>query len=129
MRRAGESCTRSDSWTALTVVLAIVLLFLVVIFVPRPNIRLTNVRYETSSCDQATSSVVATAYVTLTNGGKADGYIVVRFHVDNVQRATGSFYVSADATVDGSLMATITGCYAHRYGVETCYPAGESATC
>jgi hypothetical protein len=111
------------------VVLAIVLLLLVVIFVPRPNIRLTSVRYETSSCDSVTSSVVATAYVALANGGRADGYIIVRFYVDGIRRATGGFYVAAQAAVAGTLTATIPGCLSHHYAIDTCYPAAESTTC
>jgi len=111
------------------VVLAIVLLLLVVIFVPRPNVRLTNVRYQTSSCDPVTSSVIATAYVTFTNTGTVDGYIVARFYVDGERRATSGFVVAVQATVEGTLVATILGCVAHHYSLDTCFPSGESMTC
>ncbi len=105
------------------------LLLLVVIFVPRANIRLTDVRYETSSCDPVTSSVVATASVALTNTGGADGYIMVRFYVDGQRRATSGFYVAAQSAVHGTLTATISGCLTHHYGIDTCYPPSESGTC
>jgi len=86
------------------VVLAIVLLLLVVIFVPRPNVRLTDVRYQTSSCDPVTSTVIATAYVTFTNSGMLDGYIIARFYVDGERRATSGFPVAAQSTVEGTLV-------------------------
>lgn len=111
------------------VLLAIMLLLLMVIFVPRSNVRLTDVGYETSSCNPVTSSVLATAYVTLTNTGEADGHIVVRFYVDGERRATSGFYVARQATVAGTLTATIAGCFPHRYTVDTCYLTGESTTC
>jgi len=111
------------------IVLAIMALLLVVIFVPRPNIRLTNVRYETSSCDPVTSSVLATAYVTFANSGTVDGYIIARFYVDGERRATSGFFVAAQATVQGTLEAAIMGCLAHHYSLDTCYPSGESTTC
>ena len=110
------------------VVLAILALLLVVIFVPRPNIRLTNVRYQTSSCSPVTSSVIATADVTLTNTGTVDGYIVARFYVDGERRATGGFVVAAEATIEEMLVATIMGCLSHHYSLDTCFP-GESGTC
>ncbi|HYT17146.1 MAG TPA: hypothetical protein VEO18_02730 [Thermoplasmata archaeon] len=110
------------------VVLAILALLLVVIFVPRPDIRLTDVRYTTSSCDPVPSSVLATAYVTFTNAGIVDGYIVARFYVDGERRATSVFLVAAKATVTGSLVATIMGCLSHHYSLDTCYPAGDSTT-
>ena len=109
--------------------LAIVLLVLVVIFVPRPNIRLTNVRYETGSCDPVTSSVVATAYVTLTNTGGADGDVFVRFYVDGQRRETGDFLVPARASVERSLSVVITDCASHHYSVDTCLAAAESPAC
>ena len=111
------------------VVLAMMLLLLVVIFFPRPDVRLTNVRYQTSSCDPVTSSVIATAYVTLTNTGTVDGYIVARFYVDGDRRATNGFVVAAQATVEGTLVATILGCLSHHYTLDTCFPSGESTTC
>jgi len=111
------------------IVLAIMALLLVVIFVPRPNIRLTNVRYETSSCDPVTSSVLATAYVTFANSGTVDGYIIARFYVDGERRATRGFFVAAQATVQGTLEAAIVGCLSHHYSLDTCYPSGESTTC
>jgi len=112
------------------VVLAIVLLLLVVIFVPRPNVRLTDVRYQTSSCDPVTSTVIATAYVTFTNSGMLDGYIIARFYVDGERRETTGFPVAAQSTVEGTLVATIQGCSSHRYGLDTCFPSGDSAgTC
>jgi hypothetical protein len=111
------------------VVLAIVALLLVVIFVPRPNIRLTSVRYQTSSCDPVTSSVLATAYVTFSNTGTVDGYIFARFYVDGERRATSGFFVAAQATVEGTLAATIMGCLSHHYSLDTCYPSAESTTC
>ena len=111
------------------VVLAIVLLLLVVIFVPRPNVRLTVVRYQTSSCDPVTSTVIATAYVTFTNSGMLDGYIIARFYVDGERRATSGFVVAAQATVEGTLVATILGCLSHHYSLDTCFPSGESTTC
>ena len=110
------------------VVLAIMALLLVVIFVPRPNVRLTNVRYQTSSCDPVTSSIVATAYATFTNTGAVDGYIVARFYVDGARRATSGFVVAAQATVEGTLAAQIMGCLSHHYSLDTCFP-GESGTC
>jgi len=111
------------------VVLAMFLLLLVVIFVPRANIRLTDVRYQTSSCDPVTSSVVATASVTLTNNGGADSYIMVRFYVDGERRATSCFYVAAQSAVHGTLTATISGCVFHRYRIDTCFPPSEMSTC
>ena len=111
------------------VVLAMVLLLLVVIFVPRANIRLTDVQYQTSSCDPVTSSVVAIASVTLTNTGGAAGYIVVHFYVDGQGRATSGFYVAAQSAVHGTLTATISGCVYHNYRIDTCYPQSESSTC
>jgi hypothetical protein len=111
------------------VVIAILALLLVVVFVPRPNVRLTNVRYQTSSCDPVTSSVIATAYVTLTNIGTVGGYIVARFYVDGERRATSGFVVAAQATVEGTLVATILGCLSHHYSLDTCFPSGESTTC
>ena len=112
------------------VVLAIMLLLLVVIFVPRPNVRLTDVRYQTSSCDPVTSTVIATAYVTFTNSGMLDGYIIARFYVDGERRATSGFLVAAQSTVEGTLVATIQGCSSHRYSLDTCFPSGDSAgTC
>ncbi len=129
-RVGGGNPTRSDNWTALLIVLAIIALVLVVIFVPRPNIRLTSVRYETSSCDPVTSSVLATAHVTLINTGVVDGYIVARFYVDGGRRATSAFFVAARATVSGTLEATIMGCVSHQYSIDTCYPSGDSTpTC
>ena len=112
------------------VVLAIVLLLLVVIFVPRPNVRLTNVRYQTSSCDPVTSSVIATGYVTFANTGTVDGYIVARFYVDGERRTTTGFPVAAQSTVEGTMAATVQGCSSHRYSLDTCFPSGDSAgTC
>ena len=128
-RVEGDIPTRSDTWTALMVVLAILALLLVVIFVPRPDIRLTDVRYTTSSCDPVPSSVLATAYVTFTNAGIVDGYIVARFYVDGERRATGGFVVAAEATIEEMLVATIMGCLSHHYSLDTCFPSGESTTC
>jgi len=109
------------------VVLAIVLLLLVVIFVPRPHLRLTNVRYQTSSSDQVTSTVIATAYVTFTNSGMLDGYIIARFYVDGERRTTSGFPVAAQSTVEGTLVATIQGCSSHRYSLDTCFPSADSS--
>src|SRR2546427_13030934 len=111
------------------IVLAIMALILVVIFVPRQNIRLTNVRYETSSFDPVTSSVLATAFVTFANSGTVDCYIFARFYVDGERRATSGFFVAAHATVQGTLAAAIMGCLAHHYSLDTCYPSAESTTC
>src|SRR5438128_12489347 len=109
------------------VVLAIVLLLLVVIFVPRPNVRLTNARYQTSPCDPVTSTVIATAYVTFTNSGMLDGYIIARFYVDGERRTTSGFPVAAQLTVEETLVATIQGCSYHRYRLDTCVPPADSS--
>jgi len=112
------------------VVLAIVLLLLIVIFVPRPNVHLTNVRYQTSTCDPFTWTVIATAYVTFTNSGMLEGYIIARLYVDGERRATSGFLVAAQSTIEGTLVATIQGCSSHRYSLDTCFPSGDSSgTC
>jgi hypothetical protein len=117
-----------DFIIASQVVLAIVLLLLVVIFVPRPNIRLTNTRFETSVCNQATSTFVVTAYVSLMNGGGADGDIFVRFYVDGQRKGTEEIFVPAHATIDRSMSVALMDCSAHHYTVDTCVPTASHLT-
>src|SRR5436309_1107332 len=77
-----------------------------------------------------TGTAVATAYVTFSNSGMLDGYIIARFYVDGERRATSGFPVAAQSTVEGTLVATIQGCSSHRYSLDTCFPSGDSAgTC
>ncbi len=106
-----------------------VLLLLVVVFVPRPNIRLTAARFEGSPCNQVTSSFVVTAYFSLTNTGKSDGDVFVRLYVDGPRRASEDFFVPAETTVNRSLSVEVADCTSHLYTVDTCLPTPKDATC
>jgi len=106
-----------------------VLLLLVVVFVPRPNIRLTAAGFETSPCNQTTSSLVVTAYLTLANTGKSEGDIFVRLYVDGPRRASEDFFVPAETTVNRSLSVEVADCTSHLYTVDTCLPTPKDATC
>jgi len=121
---------KTDLLIGSQVALAIVLLLLVVVFVPRPNIRLTGARFEGSPCNQATSSLVVTAYFSLTNTGRSDGDLFVRFYVDGQQRrASEDFFVPAEMMVNRSLSVDVKDCSSHRYSLETCLPTQKYATC
>jgi hypothetical protein len=110
---------KTDLIIALQVVLAIVLLLLVVILVPRPNVRLTSVRIETSACDPLTSTSVVTAYVTLTNSGQVDGEVFVRVWVDSQIRVSQGFGVAARTSANRTLSVPIMDCSSHTYWVDT----------
>ncbi|HYT00062.1 MAG TPA: hypothetical protein VEO20_05290 [Thermoplasmata archaeon] len=107
------------------VVLAIVLVVVAAILVPQPRIRLTGVRYQTTPCDLATTTFVATAIVTLTNEGAGDGAIIVRFYADGQMRAMGNFFVPGHRTLERALDAMIGDCAYHRYSVDTLIPPSE----
>lgn len=106
-----------------------VLLLLVVIFVPRPEIRIADATFDALSCDPASGNYVAMVHVTLVNTGGVDGDVWVRFHVDTERRATMDVFVSARSSAAATLNATITGCSYHQYSVDTCIPTGKSMTC
>ena len=120
---------RTDLIIGSQVAVAIVLLLLVVLYVPRPNIRLTAARFETSPCNQTTSSLVVTAYLSLANTGKSDGDIFVRLYVDGPRRASEDFFVPAETAVNRSLSVEVPGCTSHRYSVDTCIPTAKYGTC
>jgi len=120
---------RTDLLIGSQVALAIVLLLLVVIYVPRPNIRLTAARFEASPCNQGTSSFVVTAYVSLANTGRSDGDIFVRLYVDGPRRAAEDFFVPAETAINRSLSVDVTNCASHQYSVDTCLPPAKYATC
>ncbi len=105
------------------VILALVSVVLAAIFVPQPRIRLTSVRYETTSCDPVTISFVATAAVTLSNEGTGDGAVVVRFYVDGLFRTEATYVVSARSTIERALDVVIEDCSPHRYSVDTYFPS------
>jgi hypothetical protein len=120
---------RANLIVALEVALAIILLLLVVIFLPRPEVRVTNVRFEETLCNQVTSSFVVTAYLSLMNTGGADGTVYIRFYVDDHWRGTEPFVVPARTTIHRSMSVTIVDCSPHRYSVEPCFPSGEGGSC
>ena len=120
---------RTDLFVGLQVAVALLLLLLVVVYVPRPNIRLTAARFEASPCNQGTSSLVVTAYVSLTNTGRSDGDIFVRLYVDGPRRASEDFFVPAETTVNRSLNVEVTDCASHHYSVDTCFPRSRSEIC
>ncbi|SRR5712691_4916661 len=118
----GPANIRSRFAVAMQVSVAIVLLGLVAISVPRPNILLTNAWYSATSCDPATSSSVATAHVTLLNTGSTDGDVFVRFYVDGTRRAEEYSFVTVHSSVATTLVATLSDCFRHFFEVRTCYP-------
>jgi hypothetical protein len=111
----------------LQLAVAIVLLLLVATLISWPDIRLTNARFDASSC--AGSGFVVTAFVTLLNSGALDGDVYVRFYVDEQRRASREVFVSAMTSVQRALSVEITDCSLHRYSVDTCLPSGKRMTC
>src|SRR2546427_1420369 len=85
---------RTDLIIGSQVAVAIVLLLLVVLYVPRPNIRLTAARFETSPCNQTTSSLVVTAYLSLANTGRSAGDVFVCLFFDGPPPGSGGFFFS-----------------------------------
>jgi hypothetical protein len=120
---------KTDLIIGLHVVLAIGLLLLVVIFVPRPDVRITNARFDASACNRVTSTSVVTAYVTLTNTGGADGSVFVRLYVDGERRTSQEFAVGARTSVNQTLSVPIPDCSSHLYQVDTCAPRTRQVTC
>src|SRR5437667_11943433 len=100
---------RTDLIIGSQVAVAIVLLLLVVLYVPRPNIRLTVARFETSPCNQTTSSLVVTAYLSLANTGQSDGDIFVRLYVDGPRRPSEAFFVASEPLVNRCLNFDVAG--------------------
>src|SRR2546422_3216041 len=108
---------RTDLIIGSQVALAIVLLLLVVLYVPRPNIRLTAARFETSPCNQTTSSLVVTAYLSLANTGRSAGDVFVRLYVDGRRWGAEDFFVSAGTAVYRSFNLEGPRRYSHPYSV------------
>src|SRR2546421_13050871 len=86
---------RTDLIIGSQVAVAILLLLLVVLYVPRPNIRLTAARFETSPCNQTTSSLVVTAYLSLANTGRSAGGGFFRLYVRGLRPAAEDFFCVA----------------------------------
>ncbi len=86
-------------------------------FLPKANIRISNVTVTESPCDPTTNMRTATATFDLTNSGGVGGNVYVGLYVDGRERAWENFYVPAGSTVRGRLDIFLSDCSYHRYSV------------
>jgi len=97
-------------------------------FLPRANIRISNVTVTESPCDPTTNTRTATATFDLTNSGGVGGNVYVELYVDGRERVRENFYVPAGSTVRGRLDVFLSDCSYHRYSVVMKMPEPPAIT-
>lgn len=106
----------------LTVLVAIGLFVLLLIFMPRATFRIENVEYIITPCDPTSQSHQVTASMTIRNTGTASGVTGVRLFIDGRPAATGYYEIAPHESVHRGLRQVITDCQSHRFAVELFTP-------
>src|SRR5712691_104913 len=119
---SGGGSSLSKAFPPLLVIVALGILVLVVVFLPRPLFHIDRVDFLTTACDPASHSYQVTASMTIRNAGSVGGQASVQLFVDGQILETGQYYVNAHETIQRGLTATIADCQWHRFAVELYIP-------
>jgi hypothetical protein len=108
---------KNHDWLRWTVVAALVLVVLLVVFVPRPAFQIDRVDFVTTACDPTSHTYQVTASMTIRNAGGA-GVASVHLLIEGRIAATGHYEVPAREGIQRGLSAIVTDCQWHRFSVE-----------
>ncbi len=106
---------------AVAVVVALALLTIAVTLVPRPNVALEDVAYDTPGCMPGSTAQTVAVSFTLVNRGAADATVRVNFLVDTAIAAGTVYAVLGNGRVLGRLSANLGNCARHTYGITQSY--------
>jgi len=112
----------TKAFPPLLVIVALGILVLVVIFLPRPQFHIDQVEFLTTACDPASHSYQVTAAMTIRNAGSVGGQASVQLFVDGQMLETGQYFIGAHETIQRGLTATIADCQWHRFTVALYIP-------
>ena len=120
-RTTQPSLRRRPRGMAWLVVVSILVLVLVTVFVPRPDVVLQGIGYAVPGCVGGSPPQTVAATFTLFNRGGADGWVAVTFAVDDTGVASQEYVVLAHGTIPGSLHTSIADCASHVYALDIHY--------
>lgn len=106
---------------AIAVIVAMALAVTAVLFVPRPDVAIEDVAFDTPGCLPAATAQNVRATFTLANRGAADATVQVTFLVDGTTVASQVFAVLGNARLLGQLEATLPNCSLHTYFLSMMY--------
>jgi hypothetical protein len=104
------------------VVVALGLVVLVAIWLPRAAFQIDRVDFITTACDPASHSYQVTAIMTIRNAGSLGGAAYIELLIDGAVVETGHYEIAAHESVQRGLTAIVHDCLWHRFAVQVYTP-------